>query len=319
MEAIISLIFLFALVAGAVALGRGHSRKVDAAWRAFADKHGVTFEPKKSWYKGSRGIAGNVGGAAIKVDHYTVSSGQSSITYTRIRAPTPGTGKLKLKVTKKHALSGVTRALGFQDVATGDTSFDEAYTVKANDDDLARAWLNADVRRAIVAAGKYALEVSGGQVTIQHPVLEKDPNALEAAALAAAAVATRGEEIRAGWQRFADASEGALTHDNHGNLRIEIEHENVPLRIEAEGIAAGDHTYTRIVGHVVGERGEAFELSAAALEDDERMKFLAPMKIDSDGERVTMVLRGVETDEVRLRKACDIVQDLANKKSGAYR
>jgi hypothetical protein len=317
---VLAVIVLFGLIAGVVAWARAFGRQVDAAWQAFADAHAGTFDPKAGpWYKRTRKVEAEIGGAALTLDHYTVSTGKSSTTFTRFVAPADGSGKLALKVTPKHFLSGMTRALGFQDMVTGDAAFDEAFTVKADDEDLARAWLTADVRQAILAAAKFSVRVDDGVVKVERPVLEKDPAVLQAAALAAASVATRGAQIRARWLRFADESHGELSHDMSGNLRIDIEHATVPLRIVAEGIDAGQHTCTRVVGRVVGERGAPFDLTDELLVEDERVKHLAPIEIHSDGEQVTMLLSGVETDEARLRAACDVVRELAHKQSPRYR
>ncbi len=51
-----------------------------------------------------------------------------------------------------------------------------------------------------------------------------------------------------------------------------------------------------------------------------RLPGLAPLRIESDGQDVTVVLPGMETDEQRLEEAVEVASALAAETSkGAYR
>ncbi len=46
---------------------------------------------------------------------------------------------------------------------------------------------------------------------------------------------------------------------------------------------------------------------------------LSPLRIQSDGKQVEVVLPGVETDPERLAVACELAERLADQQSGGYR
>jgi len=126
----------------------------------------------------------------------------------------------------------------------------------------------------------------------------------------------------------------------------------VPLRIEAAGLESGEQTVTRITGRVVGSgQSERYELAAEAETIDEqlsgvsadlvelprrfvlgssepgqtarrlspavcrRLDELSPARIESDGRQVTIMLKGIETDEERLREAMELATELATEPS----
>ena len=79
-----------------------------------------------------------VEGVSVVVDHYSVSHGKSSTSYTRITAHAEGPGDFKLRLQKEGALASIGKALGAQDVVVGDPTFDETFVFKTNDEELAR-------------------------------------------------------------------------------------------------------------------------------------------------------------------------------------
>lgn len=323
---LLPLVLLVGVFGAVFAFARRQGKKANEAWAAVAARHGGTFNPKAgSWQNRTRLLEVVVDGVSLRVDHYVVSTGKTATTYTRYRAPAFGSGKLELRVYSRHALTGLSRALGFQDVSTGDAAFDDDFVVKANDEDLARAWLTDDVRAAIRSAKGYQFAIKGGELTVTKAIIETDVETIDQVARATGLMAGRGERIRDGWQRFATDREGAMTRDADGRLRIEVEQASVPIRIETEGVGSGEHTFTRVESRVVGGKGRAFELTdeaeLEAMSDEARKKIahLAPLRVESDGERVSLLLRGVETDEQRLREACELASELADLQSETYR
>lgn len=312
------------LVAALVQYVREQARTTTAAWSALAARHGGHFDPKSGpWYSRTRLVLIELEHTPLRIDHYTESSGETATPYTRLRARAPGSEGLELKVFPRHALTGLSRALGFQDVSIGDATFDEAFVVKANDEDRARAWLSGEVREAIRRAAGYQFALKGGELTVTKAILENDTNALERVAQATATMASRGQRIREGWRRFAAEHDGQVTSEANGRLRIELEGTSAPLRIATEG--DGRRTNTRIESRVVGGHGEPFDFAAdaeAAALDSElsaRLEKLSPLVVQSDGERVNVVLEGVVTDEERLESACELAQQLAKRRGASYR
>jgi len=332
------------------------SERIDTAWGAAAARLSGSFQRRAGpWYNRVRRIDAEVKGIPVRVDHYTVSTGKSSQTFTRLRASVPHAGALRLRIYPKHLLSGLGRALGFQDVITGDAAFDEAFVVKASDEQLARSWLTPAVRKAIERSAKYGFTVKDGELKVQLGELDGDADRLTAAVQATAVLAGTGRALLRRWERFATKQRGSLEAAADGQARIEIDERSVPLRIEAAVDEEGG-TVTRIVARVLDTDAERYELAREreALDDElqvlsdeqidlperfvlassapdqtarrlsaavrSRLPGLAPLRIESDGQDVTVVLPGMETDEQRLEEAVEVASALAAETSkGAYR
>lgn len=78
----------------------------------------------------------------IIFDYFIVSTGQSAITYTRLRTVFKNQKNFDLKVSKEGFFSKIGKALGGQDIEIGDENFDGAYIVKSSDDLIATRLLS---------------------------------------------------------------------------------------------------------------------------------------------------------------------------------
>ncbi len=87
---------------------------------------------------------------AFEIDTYVVSTGKTSVTYTRLKARAIDPIPSDIRVSTAHLFSDLGRLMGLQDVATGDAVFDEKYVVKADHDDDARALLDASTRKSLL-------------------------------------------------------------------------------------------------------------------------------------------------------------------------
>ncbi len=81
-------------------------------------------------------------GWTITLDTYTVSTGKTSTTYTRIRAPYVGVGGFRFSIHRSGLFSELGMFLGFQDIEIGSAQFDKAFVVKSNCDETVRALLS---------------------------------------------------------------------------------------------------------------------------------------------------------------------------------
>jgi hypothetical protein len=86
----------------------------------------------------------------ITLDTYSESSGDSSYTYTRIRAPFVNKDGFRFTIYRKSIFSGLGKLLGMQDVEVGYPEFDEAFIIKGNDEAKLRAlFANERIRQLI--------------------------------------------------------------------------------------------------------------------------------------------------------------------------
>jgi len=95
-------------------------------------------------WKGSK-VKLDVDPWTIVLDKHTVSDGENSTTYTRLRAPFLNPAGFRFEIHRKGPFSGLGKLLGMQDIEVGDAEFDEAYIIKSNDEATLRELL-ADLR-----------------------------------------------------------------------------------------------------------------------------------------------------------------------------
>lgn len=111
---------------------RAWSKRRREAWPNAARELGGTHHPQSRWWRNDEHILANVDGATVKLDSYTVSTGKSSATYTRVVAPFVYGPGPKMKVAKRGVFATIGTALGMDDHALGDPVFDDAYVVRGN-------------------------------------------------------------------------------------------------------------------------------------------------------------------------------------------
>lgn len=345
------------LVVLIVYLLRRWTEKVNRVWDDAAQRLGGTFDAKSGpWYNRTRRIDATVSGVPVVVDPYAVSTGQAVIYYTRMRAPVAAAAQLTLSIQRKGLLAKMGSALGLQDIPTGDAEFDESFVVKSNNEDLAQAWLTAEVREALMATNFYDFKLQKGELKAERTGIEEDPATLEAAARATGALAARGQQLHAWWGRVAEEGETSLQQRDDGGLRIEIDESGVPVQVDTRTERADGGTLTRVSARIVDASPERYELgpdSAPAeglqsvdadrvdgLPDDyalcssepdrtarrfsseqqQRITRLQPQRIVAADGEVRIDVGNLEGDEERLHEALELAADLAAQQDrSAYR
>ena len=100
----------------------------------------------------------------IVLDKHTVSDGENSTTYTRMRAPFLNPAGFRFQIYRKGPFSGLAKMLGMQDIEVGDAEFDEAFIIKSNDEATVREFLaNPMIRQSIQALPRVRLEIKDNE------------------------------------------------------------------------------------------------------------------------------------------------------------
>ncbi len=134
----------------------------DEVWRQLSEEIGAEFVEGGFW-KGSK-VQAHVGPWTVTVDTYTDSSGESSTTYTRMRAPYINPEGFRFTIYRKGFFSDLGKLLGMQDVEVGDPDFDEAFIIQANDEDKVRTlFADPKIRQMIQDQPKIRLEVKDSE------------------------------------------------------------------------------------------------------------------------------------------------------------
>jgi hypothetical protein len=173
---------------------RGEGKKLPKtdrrqAWREVARRVGGTFEEGKRESRDRVALA--YGPWTIRLDTYTVNTGQVSITYTRVRAFFIGRVDLKLVIRRRGFFDTILENLGFGGITPGDRELAGRYVVKGRSESRLRSLLTTELTAAILAQPSLRLEVKKAprkyrkrsgpqarQITMQTTGVIKDPDRL---------------------------------------------------------------------------------------------------------------------------------------------
>jgi len=117
-------------------------------WRQFANAVGGNLTEGDFW-KGGK-VQATHGQWTVTLDTYTVSTGKSTVTFTRMRAPYVNPDGFYFKIYRRGIFSNLGKLLGMQDVTVGDPQFDDAFIIQGNDEEkLRRLFANKKIRDLI--------------------------------------------------------------------------------------------------------------------------------------------------------------------------
>lgn len=110
-------------------------------------------------WKGDK-VQAHVDNWIVVLDTYTVSTGKSSITYTRMRAPFKNLEKLYFKIYREGLFSNLGKLFGMQDISVGYEKFDENFIIKSNNEiKIKQLFSYEKVRELIEAQPDISLEI----------------------------------------------------------------------------------------------------------------------------------------------------------------
>lgn len=101
-------------------------------WKQLSNEINGEFTPS-NFFKPSR-VKANIDDWTIILDTHTVSTGKSSITYTRLRAPFTNNDGFKFKIYKEGIFSEIGKFFGMQDIEIGDEIFDKKFIIQSNNE-----------------------------------------------------------------------------------------------------------------------------------------------------------------------------------------
>lgn len=128
----------------------GPSRK--DVWRQLSDEVGASYVDGGFW-KGDK-VKVTHGEWTVTLDTYAVSTGKSTIVYTRMRAPYTNPDGFRFTVYRRGFFSDVAKRFGMQDIEIGDEAFDRDFIIKATDDSKVRELLANERLRELLARQK---------------------------------------------------------------------------------------------------------------------------------------------------------------------
>ena len=168
----IGLLVLF----GMIAYLRRQARQ--QAWSELAARTGLTFESGGIF--APMRVAGNYRGRPLTLDTFTRHNGKNSTTYTRIQLGTNNPCALSLAIYDENVLSKLGKALGMQDIQTGDDELDRRFTIKGQPEPVIASLLTSvGLRQKLLEARSVHVEVKGQQVYWQQRGAESNADYLQ--------------------------------------------------------------------------------------------------------------------------------------------
>ncbi len=128
------------------------------AWRQLAEQvHGQFVEG--GFFRKDKVVA-TAEQWTVTLDTYNVSNGETSSTYTRVRAPFMTRDNFRFTIYRANLFTRLGELLGMRDIRIGDAAFDEAFVIKANNEQKVRALLsNRSIRELMNAQPRIRVEV----------------------------------------------------------------------------------------------------------------------------------------------------------------
>lgn len=134
----------------------------DKIWRQFSGQVGGQFV--KGGFFSKSVVRARHKQWTITLDTYSQSDGESSTTYTRIRAPYINKDGFWFTIYRKGFFTGVCKPLGMQDVEIGALAFDDAFVIKGSDEHkLRKLFADPVIRRLIERQPKLHLTVKDNE------------------------------------------------------------------------------------------------------------------------------------------------------------
>lgn len=114
---------------------------------------------KGSFFKGSR-VEVSHEPWTIYLDTFSVSTGKTSVMYTRMRAPFINLHDLYFKIYKQGIFSEMGKFFGMQDIEVGYSDIDEDYIIKGNNETAIKNLLTSSrIRNLIKEQPRFHLEI----------------------------------------------------------------------------------------------------------------------------------------------------------------
>jgi hypothetical protein len=126
----------------------GPSRK--EIWRQFCDQTGSNYIEGGFW-KGDK-VEATHDEWTVTLDLYVVSTGKSTITYTRMRAPYVNPDRFRFTVYRKGFFTEIGKWFGMQDVTVGYEEFDRDFVIKGEDEQKLQRLFSSQKIRELIAA-----------------------------------------------------------------------------------------------------------------------------------------------------------------------
>jgi hypothetical protein len=162
-------IFLMAVIAWAVLSRQAR----DAAWKQLAAELGGEFLPG-GLFRGGK-VQAHIGEWTVTLDTYSVPSGDSNTTYTRVTAPLENKEGLQFAIFREGLVAKLDKKLGMKDIEIAVPDFDREFVIQGNNETKLRSLLaNAKIRQLIQAQPRIRLGLKDNRLRYEAQGVIRD-------------------------------------------------------------------------------------------------------------------------------------------------
>jgi len=119
-------------------------------WRQLCTETGADYVQGGFW-KGDK-VQATHGEWTITLDTYAVSTGKTTMVFTRLRAPYVNPDHLRFTIYRRGLFSDIAKWLGMQDIEVGPPDFDREFVIKGTNESKLRALFDKARLRELIAA-----------------------------------------------------------------------------------------------------------------------------------------------------------------------
>lgn len=91
----------------------------------------------------------------ITLDTYTVSTGKSTATYTRMRSPFKNTNNMQMQIYRENMFNWLGKLMGLSDIVVGDEFFDKEFIIQGKPESKIVAFLSDTKLKQLIKAQPY--------------------------------------------------------------------------------------------------------------------------------------------------------------------
>ena len=121
-----------------------------AIWRQLCTEIGAAYTPGGFW-KGDK-VQATHEEWTITLDTYAVSTGKTTMVFTRLRAPYVNPDHFRFTIYRRGLFSEIAKWLGMQDIEVGHEDFDRDFIIKGTQETKLRALFDNPRLRELIAA-----------------------------------------------------------------------------------------------------------------------------------------------------------------------
>jgi len=124
--------FVIILVILVIVVSQMRRQQLATAWKQFANEIGAELI-EGGFFRSSK-VQARVKEWTVTLDTYSVSSGDSSENYTRIKTSIQDKDGFWFSIFRTGLVAKLDKALGAQKIDVGDPDFDQAFTIRSNNE-----------------------------------------------------------------------------------------------------------------------------------------------------------------------------------------